>query len=380
MNQNSIAILTWGLSAGSLANYSTALASGFRDTGVKEIYLVYISSGPGKYVSIPEEVKLVPLQAKRSRLASVYISRFLKEVKPDILISVSAFVSISAIVGWLLAGKGPTKLIVSNHSTMSYKAYIEMKHDWRVRLQPLLARLLYPFASGLHANSQVVLDDLLTNIKVPMPLERTIATPNPVNIKAIANYAKLQPEHSWLIQKKHPVILSVARLAKQKNFSLLFEAFKLVRQKLDAKLIVLGEGSERKNLERIVSKLSLEQDVSLPGSTSNPWSSMARADVFVLPSEEEPFGLVLVEAMICGAPIVATDAIGGGPRDVLDSGKYGILCPSNSKEALAEAILKVINSQDVREQLIAGGKKRCKAFTPEVIAQQWHSFIRQLQS
>jgi glycosyltransferase involved in cell wall biosynthesis len=60
---------------------------------------------------------------------------------------------------------------------------------------------------------------------------------------------------------------------------------------------------------------------------------MAKADVFVLPSEEEPFGLVLVEAMACGTPIIATDALGGGPRTILEDGKHGLLIPQNDSAA-----------------------------------------------
>ena len=84
------------------------------------------------------------------------LAKSLRERQPNFLITISSFVSIPAIIGWLLAGKTSTKLIVSQHSTMSYKAYVENKNDWKVRVQPWLARLLYPLADGLHANSDEV--------------------------------------------------------------------------------------------------------------------------------------------------------------------------------------------------------------------------------
>jgi glycosyltransferase involved in cell wall biosynthesis len=284
-----------------------------------------------------------------------------------------------ATLGWLLAGKGPTKLIVSQHSTMSYKAYVEYKDNVWMRAYPQLARWLYPLASGLHANSQEVLDDLLEKIRIPVPRDRAFATANPVNLDVISRSCQTESEHPWLRHKQKPVIISAGRLAKQKNYPLLLKAFAAVRQKLAAQLVILGEdGPERQTLESLIRELGIEADVSLPGFSENPWSSIAKADVFVLPSQEEPFGLVLVEAMACGVPVIATDAIGGGPRTILDSGKNGILVPQDDVTALTEAILKVLTVQGLRQQLITAGKQRCEAFRPEAIAQQWLSFIKRL--
>jgi glycosyltransferase involved in cell wall biosynthesis len=149
---------------------------------------------------------------------------------------------------------------------------------------------------------------------------------------------------------------------------------------LDAKLLIIGDGPERGNLQELIAALGLKQHVQLPGYSANPWSSMGRADVFVLPSEEEAFGLVLVEAMACGVTVVATDAVGGGPRSILEDGRNGVLVPSHDPHTLARAIIKVISSQDLRNELINAGKRRCKAFQPETIAQQWLSFIEVLSA
>jgi glycosyltransferase involved in cell wall biosynthesis len=377
MGERSVAIFTPGLSRGALANNAAAMAAGFRDAGVRELYLVYLSAGPGRYVTVPQGVQLISLGVRRTRWAPIHLARFLRRQQPDILISLLAMVNISAIAGWLLAGRSRTKLVISEHATLSYKAYVEHKNDLRMRALPCLARLLYPLAHGLRANSQAVLDDLLTKIRVPMRHDRVTFIPNPVNIDAVSDHSREEPDHPWLQHKDKPVIVSVGRLARQKNFPLLLKAFGIVRRRLDARLIIAGEGPERTHLERLVRELGLE-DVSLPGYSANPWRLMARADVFALPSEEEAFGLVLVEAMACGLPIVATDAIGGGPQGVLENGRYGILVPSDDVEALAEAILKVLSSKDLRDQLALAGKRRCQAFRPETVARQWLSFIDRL--
>lgn len=377
MKKLSIGLLTWGLKGGSLANYTLALVQGFLDAGIEKISLIYIARGPGQGVQIPEGVELVPLNAKRARFAPFQIARMIRRLKPDVLISVSAFVSIPATLGWLISGVRSTKLIVSQHSTMSYKAYVELKQDANFRLQPLMARLLYPRASAVHANSQYVLDDLLHKIKVKVPAARSFFTDNPIDAMRIRSYAESSPTHPWLKNKEMPVVLSVGRLAKQKNYPLMIEAFSRLRERQDVRLIILGEGPERPTIEQRIKDLGVENWVSLPGFYSNPWAEMAKADVFALSSEEEPFGLVLVEAMACGLPVVASCALGNGPQSVLDDGKYGCLVPEADAQLLSEQLEKILSDGVLRSEMIHLGQKRCKDFEPEVIAQLWLSFIKQ---
>ena len=378
MNQTSIAIFVWGLEAKAIANNAAAMAQGFKDLGIEQVWLVYLFKGPGKNVTIPSGVKLVPLGVKRSFLAPLFLAQFLRKERPDVLISMPTVVNIPAIIGWILSGSKSTKLILSEHSTMSYKAYVEYKQDLRMRLMPWLARIFYPLANGLRANSKEVLDDLLNNIKIPIPSDSATTITNPVNIKAIAKCGEVKPSHPWLINKDKPVILSVARLATQKNFPLLIQAFAIVRQQIDARLIIVGDGPEKENLTNLVSQLGLEEFVSLVGFDNNPWSYMAASDVFALASEEEPFGLVLVEAMACGIPIVATDALSGGPRNILSGGKHGLLVANNDTAKFADSLLQILSDCNLRDRLIKAGKTRCQAYHPEIIAQEWLLFINSL--
>lgn len=371
----SIAILTWGLKGGSLANYTLALARGFLDAGITQIYVAYIARDPGEGVEIPAGVELIPLNAKRARSAPFHIAKMIRQVRPDILISVSAFVNMPATIGWLFSGVHSTQLIVSQHSTMSYKARVELKHDLQFRLQPAMARLLYPRATALHANSRRVLDDLLQNIKVKVPHERAFFTNNPVDATRIRKSCQATPQHPWLQDQDFPTILSVGRLAKQKNFPLLINAVADLQQSQPVRLIILGEGPERQALEEQIQRLGLEDRVSLPGFCSNPWAEMAHADVFALSSEEEPFGLVLVEAMVCGLPIVSTCALGEGPQAVLENGKYGLLVPEATAACLSKNLSDLLSNPKLRDQMIELGTQRYHQFEPKRIAEQWLLFI-----
>jgi glycosyltransferase involved in cell wall biosynthesis len=106
--------------------------------------------------------------------------------------------------------------------------------------------------------------------------------------------------------------------------------------------LILGDGSERDTLEALVSDLGLEQDVRMPGFAGNPYAYMRRADVFVLSSRWEGLPTVLIEAMACGAPLVSTDCPSGA-REILEDGKWGLLVPISDPEAMAQAIVQVLD-------------------------------------
>ncbi|MBW4446572.1 MAG: glycosyltransferase [Spirirestis rafaelensis WJT71-NPBG6] len=377
MNQKTIAIFTWGLDGGAFANLPAALTKGFWNLGVKDLYVLYLSKGPGEDITFPEGVKLVPLGVERSMASPIALAKFLRAVKPDVLISMPTIISIPAIMGWLLAGLRQTKFVIYQGDTLTSDIAIDHKHDLRMQIMPWLARLLYPTANGLTTVSQGVLD-ILKQDRIPIPSNRVAVIPNPVDVDDFLIRSQAAPEHPWLQHKDQPVIVSLGRLVKRKNYPLLLQALAIVRSQLKVKLIILGEGPERKHLEEVIAKLGLQDCVSLPGHVANPWSNIAKADVFVMSSLDEAFCLALVEAMACGVPVISTDAIGGGPRSILEDGKYGNLVPINDPEALATAIYKALTSKEWRSQLITASHRQSEAFKPEAIAQQWLTFLQQL--
>jgi glycosyltransferase involved in cell wall biosynthesis len=133
------------------------------------------------------------------------------------------------------------------------------------------------------------------------------------------------------------VIIAIGRLEAQKNFTNLLRAFALLLQTEDARLIILGEGSERSLLTALVGELNLESAVSLPGFVGNPAAYMARAKLFVMSSSWEGMPVSLIEALALGLPVVSTDCP-SGPAEILDGGKYGELVPMNDCNALAAAM------------------------------------------
>lgn len=374
---SSIAIFSWGLSGGAITNIVAALAKGFAELGISKLYIVYINDAPKSKVDLPETAELVKLGVKQVRWAALPLAKFLRQVQPDIFISLG-FLNVPSILGRLFAGKIKTKLVISQQNSLLYQANVEHRGDWLIQSQLWLARWLYARVDGLVATTDAVLKELFTELQIKLAAVKTTVIPNMVDIERISVKAQAPSDHPWLKQKDRPVIISIGRLAKQKNFSLLIEAFNIVRRKIDARLIILGKGAEQELLISHITQLGLEDSVSLPGFATNPWKDLAKADLFALSSEEEAFGLVLVEAMACEVPIVATDAMGNGPRSILNNGDYGCLVDNYDLNGFAAALEKALVDRQWSGRLIAAGKERCQIYKPSVVAQQWLSFLQEI--
>jgi glycosyltransferase involved in cell wall biosynthesis len=156
--------------------------------------------------------------------------------------------------------------------------------------------------------------------------------------------------HEWFNNCNNPILVAAGRLAHWKGFADLISAMKLVSKVRQARLMILGDGPLRSELERLIIELDLSNVVSLLGYVENPLKYFVRADVFVLSSHVEGLPNVLVEAMMCGCTPVSTDCP-TGPREVLQNGKYGYLVKMRDPVSLAAGIVQAIDCPISKEML-----------------------------
>ena len=175
----------------------------------------------------------------------------------------------------------------------------------------------------------------------PSIAQRLFVLPNPVISDELFKLAEEPTSHPWFNQgiqaDRIPVILGAGRLHPQKDFSTLIESFALLKQKRNARLVILGEGDERPKLEQQIRRLGLVDSVSLPGFVVNPFPYLKNADTFVLSSIYEGMPNVLLQAMAFGTPVVATRCHSGA-CEVLTSSDFGKLVEPAAPEAMAAAI------------------------------------------
>ena len=208
---------------------------------------------------------------------------------------------------------------------------------------PWLMKIFYPRADGVVAVSKGVADDLA--VVIGLPRERITVIYNPVVTPELLQKAQEPIDHPWFHPGEPPVILGVGRLTKQKDFPTLIQAFALVRKERPARLIILGEGEDRYELEELIRKLGIASDVDMPGFVDNPYKYMAYSTVFVLSSAWEGLPTVLIEAMACGCPVVSTNCH-SGPAEILENGKYGKLVAVGDAAGLAEAMVGTLDAPE----------------------------------
>jgi glycosyltransferase involved in cell wall biosynthesis len=169
---------------------------------------------------------------------------------------------------------------------------------------------------------------------------------------------------------RHPVILAVARLSVEKNWETLIEALAIVAAAMPVNLCIVGEGNQRDHIIQLARDAGVVDRVVLAGNQSNPYRYMSHADVFVLCSHYEGFGMVLLEAMACGLPVVSADCE-SGPREVIIHNKNGLLVAPEDPLALAQGILAVLSDEELAQHLREGGLERAGDFDQSITVEAY---------
>ncbi|RZT41354.1 glycosyltransferase family 4 protein [Cupriavidus agavae] len=176
--------------------------------------------------------------------------------------------------------------------------------------------------------------------------------------------------------RKAKVVLAVGRLTHAKGFDILLRAWAMVAERApDWRLIIAGEGESRPELERLRAQLGLAESVELPGAREDVSSLYQGASVFCLSSRYEGFGLVLLEAMSHGLPVVSTDCE-AGPRALL-SDREALLVPTENPEALASAITALMDNTAVANDMALAGRQKARDFELGRIVDQWQQLLCQ---
>ena len=263
---------------------------------------------------------------------------------------------------------------VKGYFTLKQKIFLGVHNTYSMEIKELpkprqyfrkrSIQKMYPRAHGILCVSEGVADDLAYN--VGFDRSRLDVIYNPIITPDFAEKGTLPVEHPWFRESQPPVILSVGRLTKQKDFPTLIKAFAMVSSSYSCRLMILGEGSDRESLENLIKDLGIEDRVDIPGFTPNVLSYMARAQLFVLSSAWEGLPTVLIEALAVGTSVVSTDCP-SGPREILKDGTFGTLVPTGQPQKLAEAILNTLKSRPNSDLI----KQRAKDFSVEASAMEY---------
>jgi len=235
-----------------------------------------------------------------------------------------------------------------------------------------IIRLLYPRFRKVVFPSHSA-SDLFRGL---VPIENTQVIFNPLDSKIVLSKAEEEPPDWAETVFAKPVLVAVGRLVvAHKGFDLLIRAHaELASQGVDHNLLILGEGPDRQFLEKLAKELGVSGSTYLPGFQQNPFPLIKRSCALVVPSRFEAFGIVVLEAMALGVPVV-TMTSASGPAEILDGGAYGVCVSGENPASLAAGMNAVIADPAVRRRYSCLGKERVKSFRPEQIVRQWEELL-----
>ena len=338
------------LSGGGVERMRLALIAELRARGLQVTLIVGRRRG-ALATLVPADLAVVEL-GKQGMLGAVRpLARALRRLRPDVLVSSLDHNNVSALLANRLASTG-TRLVICQHNALSAETAL----GWKYRAVPWLYWLLHRRAHGVVAVSTGVADDLAAVAGIPR--HRITPIHNPVITADFADRASGEPPHVWLARTDAPVVLFAGRLTLQKDPGLLIEAFAALTLTLAVRLIILGDGPFLVQLQEQAARLGVAEHVLFAGFQANPLPWISHASCLVLPSRYEGLGNVLVEALACGTPVVATDCP-HGPSEILDGGRFGELVAVGDAAAMAPALQRAVTTVPDRPALRA----RAAAFT-----------------
>jgi glycosyltransferase involved in cell wall biosynthesis len=309
------------------------------------VELVLMRARGAHLKAIPAQVKVVRLGSRHSFTSILKLARYLRFQRPKALLAAKDRAGQAALIARRLSGVDvPVSIRLGTHLSASLAGKSVLARGSRY----LPMRLLYGAADRVIAVSEGVAADTARITRLPP--DRIVVVRNPAVTSKMLASGRQEPSHPWFGPGHPPVVLGAGRLTRQKDFPTLLQAFAQLRGRQTCRLIILGEGHERRSLEQLAHRLGVAGDVSLPGFVENPYAYMARSALFVLSSAWEGSPNVLTEALALGIPVVSTDCP-SGPREILQSGLYGRLVAVGDAAGLAEAMAQTLQDPPSAEFL-----------------------------
>ena len=314
-----------------------------------------------------DNLKIIGLN-KRSKISNITLpftlARVIRKEKPDVILSFMNYANLITSVAKLLSINS-NYFIQSDHNNLTEL----MKMGRYGVVRSLITRLLYKIGDNRICVSMGVEKDLCDNWGVKQ--SKCLTIHNPVDYQNIQR-SLIEPVNEPWFDEDIPVIIACGRLSAQKNYPMLLNAFSLLVDNIEVRLVILGEGEKQGEIVGLIEEYGIENRVKLMGFVSNPFKYIAKSTVFVLTSDSEGFGNVLIEAMACGAPVVSTRCP-SGPEEIIDHMEDGILISVGAEEECANAMKMVLYDKKLRSQFSKNGREKSKRFDIVKVVKQYEA-------
>ncbi|PVX77965.1 glycosyltransferase family 4 protein [Paraburkholderia unamae] len=335
-----ITVFVNSMGSGGAERVAATLANAWSERG-HDVTLIATFTGRGScFYSLSDKIEFIYLAdviESTARGPVSYVKRILsirkliRERNVDIVVSLLTNVNMVVIAA--LQGTG-VPIIACEHSNPIA--------DGRRPFWNWMGRFFYPKASVVTVLTEGVVEQFRTILG---GAKNIMVVPNPLPAGLERDSVHTDKE------KVDSHVIGVGRLQPLKRFDMLIRSFaKIVSEFPEWKLVIIGEGPDRKRLECQIAELGLTERIFLPGKTTDPWSSMRRASLFALTSKYEGLPMAMMEAMALGVPVVAVDCP-SGPRELTEGGVVGSLVGHSDEDAYAQALADLMRAGALREEL-----------------------------
>ena len=297
-----------------------------------------------------QEGRLKNLKKRKDKLTRIW-----KELRPDLVLS---FIGKNNIMALSTATREDIKVVVSVRADPDME-YYDMS---------LKTGMLATFGKA----AGIVVQTTTARKWFPMHLrKRCTILPNAINPAFI---------RKRYVGEREKSIVMVGRLDENKNQSLVMEAFAevLKRGYTDYQLKLFGDGPDMIKLRHLAINLGIEKNVSFVGVVNNVAEHIEKTSLFILASKQEGMPNALIEAMSLGLPCISTDCPCGGPKDLIISGENGLLVPVDDKDAMVNAILKVLSDKEFADKLGQKATKVQEKYDPKVANEKWEKYFERV--
>lgn len=359
------------LGSGGAERVATTLANHWAEKGW-EMVIITLAGTDRDFYTVSPAVRRIPLHRAGggggmlaglgNNLARVRaLRRVLKRESPDVALGFMP--SSNILCGLACAGTG----IVAVGSEHIHPPMAPLGQPWAG-----LRRLVYPRLAAVSALTRESAEWIERRTHA-----RTVAViPNPIAYPIPAGDPAIDPAEVKDRLGGDKVLLAVGRLACEKAFDRLLAAFSRVHAHHPAwRLVILGEGPLRDELERYRDELGLADTVTMPGAVGNIGAWYEAADAYAMTSRHEGFGNTLAEALAYGVPAIAVDCE-TGPREILRHEVDGLLVPQDDPVALAAALDRLMGDADLRARFAERAVEVRERFAVERIAGEWEALFR----
>lgn len=364
-HQRRVVFVLPSLVGGGAERVVRSVADGIARRGVFDVQVLALLDPPEAGHRTRDGVEVVALGARRVRAAVWPLVRALWRRPPDVV--VSTLKHVSTALG-LLSASLPRRTVHVARVANTYSQ--ELAAGSAALPHRLLIRLSHRTVDRFVCVSQGVRADLVESFGVPP--ERCAVVPNPVDVERLDELAgEPGPTLAPTVSAAPVRYLAVGRLEPQKDHATLLRAFASVTRRVDAALLLAGDGSLRSSLEQLAGELGVRDRVQFFGFADNPYPLFRASDALVLSSRFEGLPNVLLEALALGLPCVSTDCP-HGPADVLVDPRLGVLVPVGDAGRMADAMVEVVArpaEAEVRREHVR------RRYAPETISAAYEAVL-----